>query len=96
MPEKTPKAGKYVLVADRWDRITSKPGQPFTYDRFVRGDIVELSAEEAERLAKVVEKPGESQARKAAQLKAQAEALDEQSRQMQARAADVTKAAKQS
>lgn len=44
------KAGKYQLVVQRWDRQTSKPGEPFTFDRFSRGDEVTLSEEEARRL----------------------------------------------
>ncbi|MFC7450546.1 hypothetical protein [Rhodococcus daqingensis] len=45
-------AGEYLLVALRWDQITSKPGQPTDFRRFRRGDVVELTAAEAQRLLK--------------------------------------------
>lgn len=55
------KAGKYQLVAVRWDQITSKPGEPLDYVRYRRGDTVELNAEDAKRLVKAgaVVKPGQ-------------------------------------
>lgn len=69
------KAGKYQLVAVRWDQITSKPGQPLDYVRYRRGDIVDLTAEDAKRLvaAGAVVKPGELEKTKAEQAKALAE-----------------------
>ncbi|WP_027500411.1 hypothetical protein [Rhodococcus sp. UNC363MFTsu5.1] len=45
-------AGEYLLVALQWDQITSKPGQPTDFRRFRRGDVVELTAAEAQRLLK--------------------------------------------
>lgn len=44
------KAGKYELVALRWDEILSKPGEPFDFTRHHRGDEVTLNVEEARRL----------------------------------------------
>jgi hypothetical protein len=46
----TIKAGRYQLVSARFDQQTSKPNDPFTFKRFVRGEVVTLDAEDAERL----------------------------------------------
>lgn len=56
-------AGTYELIAERWDELVSKPGEPARYARHVRGDTVELDQEEAERLVAggAVVKPGELQ-----------------------------------
>jgi hypothetical protein len=43
-------AGTYRLVAESWDQLTSAPGQPDAYRRYVRGDEVALSEQEARRL----------------------------------------------
>lgn len=69
------KAGKYQLVSVRWDQITSKPGDPLDYIRHRRGDIVELTAEDAKRLvtAGAVVKPGQLEQSAAEQAKAVAE-----------------------
>lgn len=69
------KAGKYQLVAVRWDQITSKPGEPLDYVRHRRGAIVDLNAEDAKRLvaAGAVVKPGQLEKDKAEQAKAIAE-----------------------
>lgn len=69
------KAGKYQLVAVRWDQITSKPGEPLDYTRYRRGDIVNLNAEDAKRLAAAgaVVKPGELEKAQAEKAKAEAE-----------------------
>ena len=40
----------YELVADRYHETTSKPGEPFTYREYVKGDQITLDAEAAERL----------------------------------------------
>ena len=55
------KAGKYQLVAVRWDQITSKPGEPLDYTRYRKGDTVDLNVEDAKRLvaAGAVVKPGQ-------------------------------------
>lgn len=55
------KAGKYELVALRWDEPKSKPGEPFDFVRHRRGDVLDLNTEEARRLvaAGAVVKPGE-------------------------------------
>lgn len=52
--------GKYELVAELWDRYLSEPGKPFDFERFRKGDIVELNVEEARRLvaAGAVIEPG--------------------------------------
>lgn len=69
------KAGKYQLVAVRWDQITSKPGEPLDYVRHRRGAIVDLTAEDAKRLvaAGAVVKPGQLEKTKAEQARALAE-----------------------
>lgn len=69
------KAGKYQLVARRWDQITSKPGEPLDYVRHRRGDIVDLNAEDARRLvsAGAVVKPGELEKSEADRARAAAE-----------------------
>lgn len=69
------KAGKYQLVAVRWDQITSKPGEPLDYVRHRKGAIVDLTAEDAKRLvaAGAVVKPGELEKSKAEQARALAE-----------------------
>lgn len=46
------KAGKYELVALRWDQITSKPGAPLDFVRHRRGDKVDLNVEDARRLVR--------------------------------------------
>lgn len=68
------KAGKYQLVTLSWDRITSKPTEPLDFTRYHRGDVVDLSVEDAKRLvaAGAVVKPGELEKLKAEQAKAQA------------------------
>lgn len=57
------KAGSYELVAELWDKPTSKPGEPFDFIRYRKGDTVELSAEEARRLftTGAVVEPGAAQ-----------------------------------
>ena len=69
------KAGKYQLVAVRWDQITSKPGEPLDYVRHRKGAIVDLNAEDAKRLvaAGAVVRPGQLEKTKAEQARAQAE-----------------------
>jgi hypothetical protein len=69
------KAGKYQLVAVRWDKITSKPGEPLDYERYRRGDLVDLNVEDAKRLvaAGAVVKPGQLERTAAEQAKAIAE-----------------------
>lgn len=69
------KAGKYQLVAPRWDQITSKPGEPLEFIRHRRGAIVELNTEDAKRLvgAGAVVKPGQLEKTKAEQARAIAE-----------------------
>ena len=69
------KAGKYQLVAVRWDQITSKPGEPLDYVRHRKGAIVDLNAEDAKRLvaAGAIVKPGQLEKTKAEQARAQAE-----------------------
>jgi hypothetical protein len=67
------KAGRYQLVAQSWEHITSKPTEPLDFTRYVRGDIVELNVEDAKRLfaAGAVVVPG--QLEKAAVERARAE-----------------------
>lgn len=54
------KAGEYQLIADRWDERTSKPGEPFTFTRHRKGDVVTLDEADAKRLfaAGAVVEPG--------------------------------------
>lgn len=37
----------YQLLALRWDRQTSKPGEPFTFRRYRRGDLIGKGSEKA-------------------------------------------------
>jgi hypothetical protein len=41
---------EYELVADHYDEPTNKPGEPFTYKSYRKGDKIKLDAEQAERL----------------------------------------------
>lgn len=43
-------AGEYELVAEQFDQPLSKPGEPFNFKRYVRGDKVTLDVAEARRL----------------------------------------------
>lgn len=69
------KAGKYQLVSQRWDQITSKPGEPLDYIRHRRGDVIELNSEDAKRLvaAGAVVKPGQLEQSRAEQARELAE-----------------------
>ena len=44
------KAGEYELVAVQFDKILSKPGEPFDFKRYRQGDRVPLDVEDAKRL----------------------------------------------
>lgn len=88
------KAGKYELLADHYKQQTSKPGQPFEFTHHTKGDLVDLTAEEAERLKDVIAKPGEAERREAERLQAQADALKARADAAKARAADAAKDAK--
>lgn len=70
------KAGKYEMVAVRWDRILSKPGEPLNFERFGKGDTVDLTAAEAQRLVKAgaVVKPGDAEKARVEAAKAQLDA----------------------
>jgi hypothetical protein len=46
------KAGKYRLTALKWRKVTSKPGEPYDYVQYRRGDVVDLNVEDARRLVK--------------------------------------------
>lgn len=46
------KAGRWELVADQWDEVTSKPGEPLAYVRHTAGDVVTLTQADARRLYK--------------------------------------------
>lgn len=65
--------GKYQLVAEVWDRILSQPSEPYNFERFVKGDVVELTTSEAKRLVScgAFVEPGEFERRAVEQLKAQ-------------------------
>lgn len=54
------KAGTYEVAALQFDQITSKPGEPFAYTRYRRGEAVTLDVAEARRLvlAGAVVEPG--------------------------------------
>lgn len=71
------KAGSYELVADHWDEVTSKPGQPFEFTRHYRGETVRLSQSDARRLlpSGAVRVPGEAELAAAQALQAQLAAL---------------------
>ncbi|WP_054246388.1 hypothetical protein [Rhodococcus opacus] len=40
----------FVLVADQFDQIVSEPGAPVEYERHFKGDVLDLSSEDAARL----------------------------------------------
>jgi phage I-like protein len=65
----------YVLTGARYTRITGK-GDDQVIERFRKGDLVELSDSEYERLQKAFELPGESQRKRAEALRAEAERLN--------------------
>ena len=71
------KAGEYQLVVERWDERTSKPGEPFTFVRHRKGDLVELDEADARRLvlAGAVVTPGELERRAAEAARRQYRAL---------------------
>lgn len=64
----------YVLTGARYTRRTGK-GDDLKIERFRKGDLVELSDSEYERLQKAFELPGESQRRRVEELRAEAERL---------------------
>lgn len=94
MSEETMKAGKYELLAHHYNRPTSKPGEPFTYTHHTKGDVIDLTAEEAERLKDVIAKPGEAAKREAERHRAEAERLQALADAAEARAKDEESAAK--
>ncbi|OZC62140.1 hypothetical protein CH267_00945 [Rhodococcus sp. 06-621-2] len=57
------KGGEYELVAAQFDKILSKPGEPFDFKRYRQGDRVTLDVEEAKRLwlAGAIVEPGARQ-----------------------------------
>jgi hypothetical protein len=61
------KGGEYELLADSWDETTSKPGEPYTFVRHTKGEVVTLTEEDARRLLPVGA-VGEVGAREKAQL----------------------------
>lgn len=65
----------YVLTGARYTRRTGK-GDDLVIERFRKGDLVELSDPEYERLQKAFELPGESQRKRAESLRAEAERLN--------------------
>lgn len=90
------KAGKYEIVTPntRYRQTTSKPGQPHEWTEYQTGDIVELTAEEADRLKDVIGKPGEAARREAARHRAEAERLKSVADAAEERAKEREKAAK--
>lgn len=84
------KGGKYQLVAEVWDRILSDPGQPYNFERFVKGDVVTLTDSEAKRLVSsgAFVKPGEFERLAVEQLKAQLALAEAQVEAAQARLDD--------
>ncbi|GAB2907023.1 hypothetical protein GCM10027047_01620 [Rhodococcus aerolatus] len=67
---------RYELVAQRWDEIISKHGEPLNFVRHVRGDLVDLTEVEAKRLLKAgaVVEPGSRERAAAEAARAQYEA----------------------
>lgn len=61
------KAGEYELLADSWDETTSKLGEPYTFKRHYKGEVVTLNEEDARRLV-IAGAAGEVGAREKAQL----------------------------
>lgn len=68
--------GEYELVAELFDQPLSKPGEPFNFKRYVRGDKVTLNVEEARRLysAGAVVEPGSIERARVSALKVAYEA----------------------
>jgi hypothetical protein len=94
MTDETLKAGKYELQA-HYNQQTSKQGQPFEYEAHKPGAIVELTAEEANRLRDVIAKPGEAARREADRHRAEAERLQALADAAEARAKGEESAAKE-
>lgn len=65
---------EYELLADRYHETTSKPGEPFTYKEYKKGDPIKLDAEQAERLiaAGAVADPSDTERQAAAEEKPEA------------------------
>lgn len=69
------KAGQYEIVRPntRFRQTTSAPGKPHEWTEYVTGDVVDLTAEDATRLADILGKPGERARREAETHRAAAE-----------------------
>ncbi|WP_094980339.1 hypothetical protein [Rhodococcus pyridinivorans] len=59
---------KYRIVAESWDEILSKPGEPLNYTRHRKGTVVEVPDAEVDRLirAGAIEPAGRTSARSSA------------------------------
>jgi hypothetical protein len=97
-----PKAGKYELLADRYDEYDNdeKGRDRDIIATYEKGDIVTLTAEQAGRLTvgdrPAFAEPGSIAEAEAARLQAAADALKAQAEDAKARAADATRDAKAS
>jgi hypothetical protein len=101
MPEKTKqmKAGKYELVGlvpngsgeVVFRQTTSQIGKPHEWTEYRRGDIVDLTAEEAERLKEIIGPPGAAAQIQADALHAQADAAKAAADDAKRRAAEASK-----
>lgn len=90
-----PKAGTYELRSV-WNRCISKPGEPYRFERYTVGDLVELNDEEAERFLRcgLACVPGEREQAVAESAKAEAERAQAVADRAKAKAEARAKAAK--
>lgn len=95
--QENPKAGTYELLATIWDETTSKPGEPYTFVRHYKGELVDLDGEKAERFMRTgaVCVPGEREQAAAEAAKAEAERAQAAADRAKAKAAARAKAAKE-
>lgn len=95
MATDAPKAGKYELIADSYPEYDDKGQLVRTHQR---GDVVSLTAEQAERLTEgprpAFAEPGSIQQAEADRLQAEADAAKAAADEAKARAADAAKDAK--
>lgn len=99
MATESAKAGKYELLFDRFRAYDDEQNSATSsFTDYSKGDVVTLTAEQAERLTTgprpAFGKPGEVARQLAASLQAQADAAKAQADAATARAAEADKAAK--
>jgi uncharacterized protein YlxW (UPF0749 family) len=87
------KTKTYVLKVDRYTHQTGK-GDTLKRTRYSKGDLIELTEAEAERLKGAVEEPGASQKREAERLQAEVDRLQAEQEAIESRISDAEDAAK--